>query len=181
MTSRQPDPRRLDVAAAAAEALALEGRWPLIEFGRLVEAPAQDGEVQWSLRGQRRQPAGGEPETWLHLQAQTRVWRDCQRCLQPVALDLEVARAFRFVADEAIAEALDAESEDDVLALPRRLDVHELVEDELLLALPLVPMHAECPQSLPTAVGFDALDVAVTEPVAKPFAALASLKRGRPG
>ena len=180
MTSRQPDPRRLDVAAAAAEALVLEGRWPLVGFVRLIEAPAQDGDVRWSLRGQLRRPAGGGPETWLHLQAQTRVWRDCQRCLQPVALDLDVVRAFRFVANEATAEALDAESEDDVLALPRRLDVHDLVEDELLLALPLVPMHAECPQGLPRAVGFDATDEPVTEAPAKPFAALASLKRGRP-
>ena len=185
MTSRQPDPRRLDVAAAAAEAQVLEGRWPLTGFARLIEAPTQDSNVHWTLRGERRRAAGGEPETWLHLQAQTRIWRDCQRCLQPVALDLEVARSFRFVADEATAEALDAESEDDVLTLPRRLDVHGLVEDELLLALPLVPMHAECPRSLPTTAGFDAAPapapVPVPAPVAKPFAALAALKRGRSG
>jgi uncharacterized protein len=176
MKPRAPDPRRLDVAAAAAEALALSGRWPLAGFARLIERSNQDGHVQWSLRGQLRPVAGSPPETWLHLQASARVWRDCQRCLLPVALDLEVARAFRFVADEATAEALDAESEDDVLALPRWLDAHELVEDELLLALPIVPMHAVCPHALPIAAGPEALESAeVAKP--NPFAALAGLGR----
>ena len=180
MKPRQPDPRKLDVAAAANEALALEGQWPLIGFERLIEGSNQDGAVTWSASGQLRREPGGEAQTWLHLAAQARVWRDCQRCLQPVALDLQVARAFRFVADEATAEALDAQSEDDVLALPRWLDLHELVEDELLLALPLVPMHGQCPQALPMAVGLEALETA-TESASRPFAALAGLKRGTKG
>jgi uncharacterized protein len=178
MKARSPDPRRLDMAAAATDALALEGRWPLAGFDRLIEGAAHDGDVAWSARGQSRRVASGEPEIWLHLAAQARVWRDCQRCLQPVALDLEVARAFRFVADEATAEALDAESEDDVLALPRSLDLHELVEDELLLTLPVVPMHNRCPVKLPMSAGADAGE---PEPAPKPFASLAGLaglKRG---
>lgn len=175
MTSRKPDPRRLDVAAAAADAMRLEGRWPLAGFERLLDGVTQDGDVHWSVRGEQRALPGARAETWLHLTVQARVWRDCQRCLQPVALDLDLARALRFVADEATAEALDAESEDDVLALPRYLDLHELVEDELLLALPLVPMHESCPQSLPTSAGFDPGD-ALAEPAANPFAALAALQ-----
>jgi uncharacterized protein len=77
----------------------------------------------------------------------------------PVELEVDVARALRFVADEATAEALDAESEDDVLALPRRLDLHDLVEDELLLALPLVPMHTTCPVPLPLSTTGEVDDV----------------------
>lgn len=176
MTSRHPNPRRLDVAAVAADGLVLDGRWPLSGFARLSEDAAQDGDVTWSVSGQRRAVAGGQPQTWLHLAAQARVWLECQRCLQPVALDLEVARWLHFVADEATAEALDAESEEDVLALPRSLDLHELVEDELLLALPLVPMHARCPQPLPMAAG-----EAAVEPAPNPFAALAGLKPARKG
>jgi uncharacterized protein len=176
MNPRQPDPRKLDVAAAAAKSLVLMGHWPLAGFSRLVAGAAQDGDVHWSVRGQTRVVAGGEPEVWLHLTARTRLWRDCQRCLQPVALDLDVARALRFVGDEATAEALDAESEDDVLAMPRRLDLHDLVEDELLLALPLVPLHAECPVNLPMAAGPE-LDGPGGETARKPFAVLAGLKR----
>jgi uncharacterized protein len=176
MKPRQPDPRKLDVVAAAADAAVLDGSWPLVGFARLIEGAGQDGDVQWSVRGERRAAAGREPEIWLHLVAHARVWRDCQRCLEPVALHLDVARALRFVADEALAEALDADSEDDVLALPRRLDLHTLVEDELLLALPLVPMHAQCPRRLPMSAGNLAGEP--DAPQAKsPFAALTGFKR----
>jgi uncharacterized protein len=134
------------------------------------------GDVHWSARGERRATAGREPELWLHLTAKARVWRDCQRCLEPVAIDLDLARALRFVADEATAEALDAQSEDDVLALPRSLDLHSLLEDELLLALPLVPMHAQCPQRLPMSNGKLAGE-ADDPPTTNPFAVLGSYRR----
>jgi uncharacterized protein len=177
MNPRQPDPRKLDVAAVAAHAQVIAGHWPLAGFSRLVEGAPQDGDVDWSVRGQRRVVPSGEPEVWLHIIARARLWRDCQRCLQPVALDLDVARALRFVRDEATAEALDAESEDDVLVMPHRLDLHELIEDELLLALPLVPLHAECPVRLPSSAGFEA-DENLDLTARKPFAGLAHLKRG---
>jgi uncharacterized protein len=182
MNTRQPDPRKLDVTAAAADAVVLEGRWPLAGFERVADGVAQAGDAHWSVRGERRATAGRETELWLHLTAQARVWRDCQRCLEPVAIDLDLARALRFVADEATAEALDAESEDDVLALPRSLDLHALVEDELLLALPLVPMHAQCPQRLPLSAGKLAGE-ADDPPTTNPFAVLGGLRpesgRGR--
>jgi uncharacterized metal-binding protein YceD (DUF177 family) len=71
---------------------------------------------------------------------------ECQRCLTPVDVPLAVERSFRFVADEATAEALDDESEEDLLALSREFDLRELIEDELLMALPVVPRHDECPR-----------------------------------
>jgi uncharacterized protein len=174
MTARIHDPRRLDATAFAVQTASLEGRWPLAGFVRLTDGVARAGDVAWSARGQLRSVAGGDAEVWLHVAARARVQRECQRCLQPVLLDLDAARALRFVADEATAEALDAESEDDVLALPRSLDLHELVEDELLLALPLVPMHERCPQPLPMAHGKVEPD---GEPAPKPFAVLAGLGR----
>jgi uncharacterized protein len=178
------DPRKLDVAAAAARHLSFEGRWPLADLSRLAEGTVQDGEVHWRATGERRSVGGSEPQTWLYLQAQARLWRDCQRCLQPVALDLVVERRFRFVADEATAEALDAESEDDVLALPRRLDLQALIEDELLLTLPIVPMHLECPTPLlplSEAPGGQADKGIAAEPVRRPFDGLAVLKRRAKG
>ena len=57
----------------------------------------------------------------------------------------QVERRIRFVDGEDAGGALDADSDDDVLALTPALDLHELVEDELLLALPLVPRHEVCP------------------------------------
>jgi uncharacterized protein len=104
--------------------------------------------------------------------------RQCQRCLQPVLVPVNVDCELRFVATEAEAAALDAETEYDVLALAPRTDLRALVEDELLLALPVVPKHGRCPQPLPH------LDAALAQPpggaevAANPFAVLAALKEG---
>ena len=146
------------MAAFAAEGATLAGVWPGANLARLAEsqAPPQDGAltaVSWQAQGERHPLPAGEPEIWLALQASAPVWLTCQRCLQPLTLSLTLDRRLRFVQGESQAEAMDAELEDDVLALPRWLDLRELIEDELLLALPLVPRHDTCPQPLPVAVG----------------------------
>jgi uncharacterized protein len=178
MTTRALDPRRLDVAAAAAVGAALEGRWPLSELARLADGAAGqvDEPVTWSARFEQRRELGAAPQTWLQLQAKARVARECQRCLQPVLLSLDVDRAFCFAPTEDEAAALDADSEDDVLVLSRHFDLHELVEDELLLTLPIVPMHEQCPAPLLTAAPNEA--AADAAPAVHPFAALAAWKRG---
>jgi uncharacterized protein len=168
------DPLYFDVADAAAHAVELDGHWPLADLPRLAadhpaDAPALAGDVAWSARACTRQGSGGAPEVWLHLAAQATVLRSCQRCLQPLALAQEVDRHLRFVPGEDAAAALDAESDDDVLALEPQLDLRALVEDELLLALPLVPRHEVCPEPLPFRAG-------EVEPAEHPFAALAALK-----
>lgn len=160
MRSTRHDPLRLDVAAFAAEGGLLEGDWPGASLDRLadLQVPPQDvgqADVHWRVQGERRLKAGSEAELWLTLSAQAPVWLTCQRCLQPMAVDLALDRRLRFVRGESQAEALDAESDDDVLALPRWLDLRELVEDELLLGLPLVPRHETCPQPLPVPIRLD--------------------------
>jgi uncharacterized protein len=179
---RQHDPLRLDVAAFAAEGAQLAGEWPGAALRRLAETqtPPQDlalPDVNWSVRGERMPASGGEPELWLALGVQAPVWLTCQRCLQPFQVPLAFERRLRFVRGEAEAEALDAESEDDVLALSRWLNLRDLVEDELLLALPLVPRHEVCPQPLPVVIGEAAPEVDVPERP-HPFAALQALKPG---
>jgi uncharacterized protein len=64
-----------------------------------------------------------------------------------------------------------------VLALSKNLDLRELIEDELLLALPLVPRHEDCPQPLRVGHAPD------PEPDARPnpFAALGALKKPEAG
>jgi uncharacterized protein len=130
--------------------------------------------VTWSARGKQRATKGGAHQVWLHVQAQVHIALECQRCLQPVYAPLATERSFLFVADEALAAQLDADTDDDVLELTRSLDLRELIEDELLLALPLVPRHETCPQPLlapDTTLPDD-------EAAPHPFAALAALKRG---
>jgi uncharacterized protein len=153
MKPRLHDPLRLDVAAFAAEGARIEGQWEGDALPRLAasSSPPQDtplSAIRWRAEGRRVAVTGSEPELWLHLSAQVPVWLTCQRCLRPFEVPIEVDRSLRFVRGEAEAEALDAELDEDVLALPRSLDLRELVEDELLLALPLVPRHDACPAPL---------------------------------
>lgn len=186
MKPGEHDPRRLDVAAFATQGGQLSGQWPLSDLARVAEDAPATAEgvalpaVQWSAHGERRPVKGGEPQVWLHLQAHAQVPRECQRCLAPVVIPVELDNWLRFVGDEQLAAQLDADSDDDVLALPRWLDLQELVEDELLLALPLVPRHEQCPDPLPMAVEPSEDELPPEEKV-NPFAALAQLKRDNKG
>jgi uncharacterized protein len=184
MTERAADPHKLDLRRFARDGALLEGAWPQDRFTRLAtslmpplaDAPPQP--VTWRAQGQQRLVPGGEPQIWLHIQGHAVVRLECQRCLQPLNEALQVDRHLRFVAGEDEAARLDEESEDDVLAMVARLDVFELLEDELILALPLVPRHDACPQPL-DATATLAMPVAGEAPP-HPFAALAALRAKPP-
>ena len=176
------NPRTLNVALLCQDDGRVAGQWPLLGMQRLhdslFEAPDAASAVDWSASGTLLPASGGEPQVWLHLQATAPVALQCQRCLQAVAQTLMVDRRLRFVRSESEAERLDESAEDDVLVLSPRLDLHELVEDELILALPLVPRHdGPCPEPLP----MPADDLPDEEPAPNPFAALAALRSSRQG
>ncbi|RYY75917.1 MAG: DUF177 domain-containing protein, partial [Comamonadaceae bacterium] len=138
------DPRRLDVRRFAEEGAELASDDRLAGFPRLLaetDGPAPERMVQWSARGELLNPNHVHPEVWVHLEADARLPLVCQRCLQPVDVPLAVERSFRFVADEATAAAQDDEAEEDLLALSHSFDLVELVEDELLMEVPLAPRH----------------------------------------
>ncbi len=170
------DPRHLDVAAFAAAQAQLSGQWPLAALHRLGPSAAGpvDASVAWSLRGERRELPGGAAEVWLHLRASTTLELVCQRCLQGLPQALNVVRSFRFVKDEAEAERLDEHSEDDVLALGPPLDLLALVEDELILALPLIPRHEVCPHPLTAQAGMPRGSTSLGD---NAFALLATLRQ----
>ena len=151
MATRRLDPHKLDVAALAAAAGRLEGEIDAatLERWRELQSPPVDmplPPVRWAVHGEQRQRSREAAQTWLQLRVAAQAWPTCQRCLQPFSTPVEVDRAFRFVDTEGEAEALDADSEDDVLALTPSFDLIGLIEDELVLAWPLVPRHEQCSQ-----------------------------------
>lgn len=183
MTHAAFDPLQLSVEAFAKNEQLLKGEWPLTSMTRLLESThsqqAAEGHpvVAWQLRGESRSARSGPPEIWLHVESSATVALTCQRCLQALTTQVAAQRSFRFVHGEAAAAELDAQSEDDVLALSRHLDARELIEDELLLELPLVPRHDVCPQPLLARdMSADDSEQVVRE---NPFAALAQLKRDK--
>lgn len=180
--SRSFQPLKLDVAAFAEAGAELQGEWPLAELPRLTAGAVTAADtaaepVTWRARGETRK-VGGARQPWLHLGAHARLLLPCQRCLQPVAQDLEVDRWIRFVEGEEQAAEIDEESEDDVLALPRSLDLRWLLEDELILELPLVPRHEDCSPPAHLAAAPEEEEAEADKP--NPFASLAALKK-KPG
>jgi uncharacterized protein len=175
------DARRLDVRRFAAEGAALQGEDRLAGYARLTaETGGRGGEnpVRWRAWGEMLNPAHVSPQVWLHLEAGTTLPLVCQRCLGPVEVDVSVQRSFRFVPDEATAAAEDDEAEEDVLAESRSFDLAELLEDELLMEMPVAPRHEVCPEALPTSAG-DAEFEAAQAQRENPFAVLGRLKGGR--
>ncbi|MGC4397835.1 YceD family protein [Hydrogenophaga sp. T2] len=180
------NPRRFDALRFAQAAATLDGELPLADLKRLapdLQAPLPpDARVYWSARGEWRDgPTGSGPQPWLRLQVRAVVPLACQRCLGAVDTELLVDRWFRFVADEAAAEAQDDDAEEDLLALEPRPDLFEVIEDELIMALPLVPMHEACPET-PAALQASAAPAEAAAPGRpNPFAALQQLKGRKPG
>lgn len=124
----------------------------------------------WSLLGELRGD-GPRAQKWLYLQAALTLTQRCQRCLEPMVVPLAVDRWFRFVADEATALAEDDACEEDLLAMSTEFDALNLLEDELLLAVPLIIRHVSC-QPPPSQ--------ALVDDLPHPFAALAGLKLPKP-
>jgi uncharacterized protein len=179
--SRSLQANRLNMKAFAQEGVALNETTPLQNMERLAEEtqglPA-DSSVQWKALGELRPRAGADDDVWLHLQAQASVPLTCQRCMGVVQTPVEVDQWYRFVASEDIAMAEDDQSEEDLLVMEPQFNLLAVLEDELLMALPLVPMHEECPVAPRLQAGElgepDAAGESGEKP--NPFAVLAQLK-----
>jgi len=171
MSSREVDLAEtvVDSLAFAADGDCLSGYLSLSALPRLFDVLArQEGRIDCHLSGARVSVAGGEKRSVLHLRVTGRLELRCQRCLAEVPFDcaidsrlLLVPEGSEWPEDEMAADDYDA------LLASRGLSVRELVEEEVLLALPLVPRHADC--LLPGGVE--------TENGPSPFAALAGLRK----
>jgi uncharacterized protein len=175
---RQFTPARLDVRGFAEDGATLSAQARIADFPRLIaESRGAGGErpLTWSAQGELRNPQHVNPEAWLLLKADAVLPLTCQRCLEPVDVQLSVDRPFRFVADEATAAALDDESEEDLLAISREFDLPGLIEDELLMEVPVVPRHDVCPTDVRLSAQDPGFEDARPE---NPFARLRVLKDG---
>lgn len=166
----------IDSLKFAADGDCITGKLALSSLPRLADVLAnQAGWLECSLSGYRDD---GERDggLGLRLQVSGRLGLYCQRCLAEV--DFQCALDSRLLLIAAGAEWPEDELEsDDHDAIPasRELSVCELVEDEVLLALPIVPRHADC--SLPAVVGGAGSEVGSGTSGSSPFAALAGLKK----
>jgi uncharacterized protein len=143
---------------------------PLAELPRLkARIPGIGGSVRGAVRfGRQSEFAVAE----LSLTGKARL--QCQRCMQAMELPIESTTHVALILAEADAAEVPEELEP-VLARSGSISVGELIEEELLLALPIVPLHEEVRDcAVPPAAPLVAEDAA--EPVTqRPFEGLAEL------
>jgi DUF177 domain-containing protein len=119
-----------------------QGVWPLSDFARLRDMLANDaGKVAYEISGVRDER--GRPA--LRLKVSGTLALRCQRCLEPMPLAVQTDETLVLAAtlDEIHAEPADAHAPDRVVA-GREMALRELIEDELILAVPYAPRHEEC-------------------------------------
>ncbi len=174
-------PTHLDVRAFAQAASEIAGHDLLSKYVRLLEETKGQGAdliVDWSARGELRTDEASGEQVWVHLTVKADLPMICQRCLGPVDIAVHVEQSFRFVGSEEAAAAQDEEAQEDVLVLSRDFNLADLIEDEVLMALPVIPCHETCPVVLPLTAVDSGFEAAVTEK-RNPFAVLAKLHSGK--
>jgi len=163
-----PPERPLDAVGLARSGTQVEREFPVAHFKRLLDRLAEPtGQVR-AVAAFRQ--AGEWPAARLAVTAE--VVMTCQRCLGPVRRKLASEAELVFAAEGAagLPEGSDAVPGD-----PHRLDFSGLVEDELILALPIIPQHeAGEACTLPAGEGDDP-DTSDTAEMRRPFAGLKDL------
>jgi uncharacterized protein len=98
----------------------------------------------WQIKTHFANSPGSEPPQILELRLKGRIHLVCQICLQDCGLDLVQESRFVMVANEAEADAFPMEDDQqEPLVASQHFDLLELIEDEILLSLPLIPKHPE--------------------------------------
>lgn len=171
----RPPADPVDVGLLAGQGATVAREYPVAGFARLKDGlarPAGVARAEFRFHAANDRPA-------LDGCIEARVWLVCQRCLGDFELELEARPAIAFVPDDDAEVALP-DGYEAVAAPDGRASLAAIVEDELLLALPLVPAHAtpeECAAEASEAppAGAGAEDEDDGEPMRRPFAGLRDL------
>jgi uncharacterized protein len=166
-----------EVAALVARAASVQFDCALRDLPRVAPLLTRDsGNAAAQFRFYRTSGAEGGFDA-AHCTVKAELLLTCQRCLaevvMPVAADAELA----FVESEASVQSVP-ETHDPVIVEAGRVSLTALVEEELLLAMPIVPMHADVAQCRPQpGIENSEADVAAAAPKQTPFAGLRDLMK----
>ncbi len=126
----------------AQQAHEIHGRIAPLDLERLADVlVSQAGELRYSLVGGRDSQGGPE----LRLSVDGELELICQRCLQPMFQAVKIDARFIVVGSENQLPAPEEEPDDaEFLVADPHMNVVALIEDEVLLALPLASVHENC-------------------------------------
>lgn len=136
------------------------GRLELDSLPRLADMGCQSARTRYTIEGGQN----AEQRPCLRIEIEGALELVCQRCLGPVDHHVDISNEVELASDPQFIES--AEDDVDRVLASRSMDIVELIEDELILVLPMVPMHEKCGNSAAAEM---------TKP--SPFAALARLKK----
>jgi len=129
----------------------LQGEWPVADFQRLRDVlHANTGSLRYELIGVPQEQ--GRPALRLRLEGMLQLV--CQRCLGALEFPFRIETPLQLAAtqSEIDAEPIEAEGPERIVAR-REMPVHDLIEDELLLAIPIAPRHDHCAERSAQAQG----------------------------
>lgn len=141
------------------------------QLARILEAGCElTGDVVFRFDGEMVRREGRGEESFLHLEVQGVLSMQCQRCLAPMQWAFALQRSLLLVRSEQDFPEDELEEDAfDAIEVGRELDLLQLLEDEILLALPIAPRHESC--DLPDSVAKAGRRL--------PFAGLAVLRGGQ--
>ena len=116
----------------------LAGEIDALKCERLAEtlAPSDKGApISFKLTSTARQLRN--PSLHLHIEAKLPVI--CQRCLDEMLVNINLD--FNYIICNALPTEIDENDDTDWLEAALEMNLQELIEDELLLAMPISPMH----------------------------------------
>ena len=167
-----PIPPYVDPRKLADRDVVLEGDLQLQQLKRLTDALEDDQGLVHA-----RFSFGRDEQRALVIRSEldVEVKMICQRCLGPVVLPVHSECSYAVVNEGASSDHLPREY--DVLEVGEDpLDLQALIEDELLLALPIVPLHD--PEICQPPAGLEEPESSEGEVTrSNPFSVLAQLKR----
>lgn len=163
-----PVTRSIDALDFARNAGTCHGRIPLSGLERLQDYLIESsGELRYEVSGALNN--NGKPILQVSIQGMLKL--RCQRCLDGLEHLLDVKTDLRLAESERELSSLDEdEFVEGILAEPH-LDVLALIEDEVILSLPISPRHEACESSASLASD---PETAVDKPL---YAALTALKK----
>jgi|SRR5580700_12128728 uncharacterized protein len=151
MSKENPLPQKVDPFRFAENEVSLEGIISIKDMARLCPSLGSDaGQVEVSV-------AFGVDEQgtrFMRGHYSTHVVLQCQRCMETFENEISGNLLLGMVtAEEAVSEL--PKNYDPIVIKEGSLSIQNVIEDELILSLPIVPMHSikNCKITLPLAMG----------------------------
>jgi uncharacterized protein len=132
----------IDSVVFARESGLLQGDLPVAELARVLDTlTASDGNLAYRVRG--RVEPRKRPQLAVDVDGMLSV--RCQRCLEGIDYPVRIRSLLELVeeGEEPTQEEIEDDSKDFLVA-QKELDVVALIEDEIILDLPVAPRHENC-------------------------------------